>query len=190
MNWMDIFLLIVLLKSGLEGFSRGLILSAFKIMGVIVALYVGVFYRDAVVNFLKAHFAIESALSAILFINQAPASKAQAVGAMGAKTITDMALGAVSFFLVFMGVQIIFLITAFFLDSLVKAARLSPVNRLLGFAFGLARSALWIALTYAVLSPFLMVWPESFLTRGFNESYIFTHMKFLDFITPVVIKFI
>jgi len=190
MNWVDIFLLIVFLKSAIEGFSKGLILSAFKMAGVIVALYVGIFYRDAVVDFLKAHFAVEQALSTMLNMPRVPATGVEAVGTIGLSHIVDMALGAIGFFVIFAGIQMVFLIPAFFLDSLVRLTKLTPVNRLLGLAFGLARSALWVALIYAVLSPFLMAWPLSWLTKGLNGSYILMHLKFLDFITPVVVKLI
>lgn len=190
MNWIDIFLLIIFLKSAIEGFSKGLILSAFKMAGVIVALYVGIFYRDLVVDFLKAHFAVESALSAMLNMPRASGTGMESVGAVGLSHIVDMALGAIGFFVIFAGVQLVFLIPAFFLDGLVKLTNLTAANRLLGLGFGLARSVLWVALIYAVLSPFLMAWPAGWLTRGLNGSYILMHLKFLDFITPVVVKLI
>lgn len=66
MNWVDIVIALIFLKSALQGFSRGLILSAFKTVGVIVALYMGVFYREVAVDFMKNHFAMETFLSGIL----------------------------------------------------------------------------------------------------------------------------
>ncbi|HHW01388.1 MAG TPA: CvpA family protein [Thermoanaerobacterales bacterium] len=190
MNWIDILLLIIFLKSAIEGFSKGLILSAFKMAGVIVALYAGVFYRDSVVDFLKNHFAVETALSVMLNVPRVSGTGIEEVGAMGLSRIVDMALGAIGFFIVFAGVQLVFMIPAFFLDSLTRLTNLTAVNRLLGLVFGLARSALWVALIYALLSPFLMAWPAGWVTRGLNGSYILMHLKFMEFITPVVVKLI
>ncbi len=188
MNWVDIILLIVFIKNALQGFSRGLILSAFKTAGVIVALYMGVFYRDAVVNFLKTNFAMDKFLSGIILT---PAiTNYEALGVINVKGIVELALSAVGFFLVFLLVQIVFLILAHFIDGLVKISSLTPLNRLLGILFGLARTALWFVLLSAVVSPFLVAFPESFLNKGFSTSYILNHIRFLDFISPIVVKLI
>ncbi|MDI3480833.1 MAG: hypothetical protein PWQ97_488 [Tepidanaerobacteraceae bacterium] len=190
MNWVDILLLIIFLSSAIEGFSKGLILSAFKMAGVIMALYAGVFYRNAASEFLKTHIDIEPALMAMLNIPQASDAGVKAVGAVSLASFADMAMNALAFFIIFIGVQMLFLIPAFFLNSLVRLTHLTFINRLLGAAFGLARSAVGIALVYSLLSPFLMAWPSSWIWRGINSSYILMRLKFLDFITPVVVKLI
>lgn len=188
MNWVDIILSIILIKSALQGFSRGLILSAFKTAGVVVALYMGVFYRETAVGFLKAHFAMDKILSGIIVT---PAiTEYEALGVINVKSIIELALGAAGFFLVFLLVQIVFLIPAYFIDGLVKISSLTPLNRLLGIVFGLARTALWFALLSAVISPFLVAFPESFLDKGLSTSYILNHIRFLDFISPIVVKLI
>lgn len=190
MNWVDILLLIIFLSSAIEGFSKGLILSAFKMAGVIVALYAGIFYRDAVINFLKAHIDVEPVLMAMLNAPRLSDAGVKAAGAVGLGSAADMALNAVGFFVVFAGVQVLFMIPAFFLNSLVRYLSLTPVNRLLGLVFGLIRSAVGVALIYAVLSPFLTAWPASWVSRGINGSYILMHLNFMHFITPVVVKLI
>lgn len=188
MNWVDVILLIILIKSALQGFSRGLILSAFKTAGVIVALYMGVFYRDVAVDFLKTYFAMDNFLSGIILT---PAiTDYEALGVINVKGIIDLALGAVGFFLVFLLVQLVFLIPAYFIDGLVKISSLTPLNRLLGTLFGLARTALWFVLLTAVVSPFLLAFPGCFLDKGLSTSYILNHIKFLDFISPIVVKLI
>jgi uncharacterized membrane protein required for colicin V production len=187
-NWVDIILLIIFIKSAVQGFSRGLILSAFKTAGVIVALYMGVFYRDMVVNFLKTYFALDNFLSGIILT---PAiTDYDTLSVINVKSIIDLALGAVGFLLVFLLVQIVFLIPTYFIDGLIKISSLTLLNRLLGILFGLARTALWFALLGAVTSPFLLAFPESFLDKGLSTSYILNHIKFLDFISPIVVKLI
>jgi len=186
-NWVDIILIVAFINSALQGFSRGLILSAFKTCGVLVALYVGIFYRDMAVVYLKAYSPLEMLLSTMLI---APSAKAGTIEVMASKGILEMALGAVGFMLIFLGVQLIFLIPAYFINGLANLSGMTPVNRLLGLGFGLARTTLWIALLGAVLSPFLLVLPGSFLERSLNSSYILANIKFLDFITPIIIKLI
>lgn len=188
MNWVDIILMIVFIKSAVQGFSKGLILSAFKTAGVVVALYTGVFYRDFAVDFLKNHFAMDRFLSGIML---APASNEPGVlGVINVKSIVELALSAVGFFSVFLLVQIIFLIPAYFINGIIKISSLTPLNRLLGILFGLARTAVYFALLNAVLSPFLLAFPESFLDKALSTSYILNHIRFLDFISPIVVKLI
>lgn len=190
MNWVDIVCLAILLKSAVEGFSRGLILSAFKTAGVMVGLYVGIFYRDPAVAFLKRYLNLEQSLSALLTGPVGPGGTTRAVGALGLSGLLDMAQAAVGFFLVFAAVQLAFLVPAYFLEGIVKMSRLSGFNRLLGLLFGVARSVLVIAMVSAVLTPFVMAWPGSWLEKSLSGSYVLTRMKFLDFISPVVVKFI
>ncbi|MDD4568674.1 MAG: CvpA family protein [Tepidanaerobacteraceae bacterium] len=188
MNWVDIVIALIFLKSALQGFSRGLILSAFKTVGVIVALYMGVFYREVAVDFMKNHFAMETFLSGILLTPAIVDNTALSV--INVNSIIDMAMGALGFFLVFLGVQIVFLIPAYFIDGLIKISSLTPLNRVLGAFFGLARTALWFALLSAVVSPFFLAFPGNWLDKGLGNSYILNNIRFLDFITPIVVKLI
>jgi len=187
MNWLDIILLIIIIKSALQGFFRGFVLSAFKTAGVIVALFMGIFYRDGAVTFLKTKLAMDKHLSGIML---SPAISNNTLSVINVKSITDLAMGAVGFFLIFLLVQIVFLIPAYFINGIVKISNLTLLDRLMGTVFGIARTALWFALIGAVTSPFLMVFPGSFLDKGISSSYILNHLKFLDFISPIVVKLI
>jgi len=76
------------------------------------------------------------------------------------------------------------------ISGIVKLSNLSLFDRLLGGLFGIARAALWLALLSAVTSPFLLLFPGSILDRGISSSYILNHLRFLDFISPIVVKLI
>ncbi len=190
MNWVDIFLLILFVKSAVQGFSRGFILAAFKTAGVAVALYAGIFYRERVVEFLKSKFAFESFIKTFLNIPVSPTSGSKAAAALKNSALLDMGIKAVGFFVAFIGIQVIFMVIAYFLEGLVKLSHLTPLNRLLGIAFGIIRTAILIALVSTVISPFLMAWQGSWLEKNISGSYILMNMKLMDFITPVVVKLI
>jgi len=188
MNWLDIILLIIIIKSALQGFFRGFLLSVFKTIGVIVALFTGIFYRDDAVNLLKSKLAVDRYISSIML---APAFKDHYdLEVSNMTNIIDLFLGAIGFFLVFILIQVAFLIPSYFITGIVKMSTLSLLDRFLGTVFGVARAALWFALLSAVTSPFLLVFPGSFLARGFSSSYILNHLRFLDFISPIVVKLI
>ncbi|ADL08970.1 CvpA family protein [Thermosediminibacter oceani] len=189
MNWLDILLIVLFLKSAFDGFSKGFLLSAFKIAGTLVALYVSIFYRDVAVGFLKESLNMEEALSPML--NPGLPGTAHAVEtSIGAGTLMEMALSALGFLAIFLAVQVLFALVGFFLSGVFMFSQLSFTNRIMGMGFGLLSTSVWIALISSVLSPFVMAWPGSVLERGVSGSYILQHMKFLDFILPVVVKFI
>ena len=187
-NWLDIILLVVLIKSAIQGFFKGFAVSAFKTAGVVVAMFMGIFYRDQAVSLLKSRLAIDKYLSSIMLT---PAiMEHDALGVINFKSIVDLALGAIGFFSVFLLVQLIFLIPAYFVNGIIKVSGLTLFDRLMGTVFGIARTALWFALLSAVTSPFLMVFPGSILDKGVSSSYILNHLRFLDFISPIVVKLI
>ncbi|HHY03820.1 MAG TPA: CvpA family protein [Thermoanaerobacterales bacterium] len=188
MNWIDIVFIILFIKSAVEGFSRGLILSFFRTAGMIMALYAGIFYRDRAVEILKVYFPIKSVVSTILKMPQDPG--VQAAGALGFPILLEMAIGAIGFLLVFSIVQLIFLIPAYFLHGLTKATQMSFINRGLGLIFAVGRTILAIGLVAAIATPFLIALPDSWLAKSLNGSHILQNIKFLDFITPIVVKFI
>jgi len=119
-----------------------------------------------------------------------PGGNPDIVKVLGLSAVIDMAVGAVGFLLIFSLVNLAFLIPAYFMEGLVKLSKLSLANRGLGLLFGIARTALVIALVGSALSPFLMAFPGGFLEESFSNSYIVHHLKFLDFITPLMIKLI
>jgi len=130
MNWLDIILLVVLIKSALQGFLRGFVLSAFKTAGVLVALFMGIFYRDEAVSLLKTKLAMDKYISSIII---SPAIKEySALEVMNVKNILDLLLAAMGFLLIFLLVQLIFLIPAYFINGIIKLSRLTLLDRLMG----------------------------------------------------------
>lgn len=190
MNWVDIILLILFAKSAFQGFARGFIVSAFKTAGVAIALYVGIFYKEQVVEFLKTRFAFEPFIQTVLNMPMATEAGSREVSALANPFLLDMGVKAAGFFIAFLAIQIVFTVLAYFLDGICNITRLTPFNRLLGILFGIGRMALLIALVSTVISPFLMAWKGSWLEQSISGSYILMNMKLIDFITPVMVKLI
>lgn len=188
MNWIDMILVIMLIKNALQGFSKGFVVSIFKMIGTVVALYIGVFYRDWVVEFLKAKLSFDQFLS--YFINPKVPNMKHYAEVMTTSGIVDIMLSLIGFLFIFIVVRLAFLLPAFFVENIIKTSKLSTVNRILGLTLGLARCFLSIALISAIITPFTMISPGGFLEKGITESFILMHIKSLDIITPVVIKLI
>lgn len=189
MNWMDMILVIILVKNALQGFAKGFVVSVFKIIGTVAALYIGIFYRDWVVEFLKTKLSFDRFLS--YFINpKVPNMKPYYAEVMTVNGIVDIMLSLTGFLLIFIVVRLAFLLPSFFIENIIKTSKLSTINRILGLALGLARCFLSIALFSAIMTPFTMISPGGLLDKGITESFILMHIKSLDIITPIVIKLI
>lgn len=190
MNWLDILLLLIFLKSAIEGFTRGVVLSAFRILGVLTAIYVGIFYRDTAANFIKGNVNVNEALKPVLNMTGSRANPGALPVGLSIDSLAQMALSAISFLIIFLAVQLLFAVLGFFVNGMFRYSGLSLPNRMLGFLLGLLSTSLWVVLISSVITPFVMAWPGSVLERGISGSYILQKLKFLDFITPVVIKLI
>ncbi|MDN5331436.1 MAG: hypothetical protein PWP45_661 [Tepidanaerobacteraceae bacterium] len=190
MNWLDILLLVIFLKSAIEGFTRGFVLSAFRILGVLTALYVGLFYRDKAVDFLKGSVNVNEALMPALNMTGSRANSSALPTGHSIDLLIEMALSAVGFLAIFIAVQVLFAVLGFFINGMFRYSGLSFPNRILGLLLALLSTCLWVALVSSVITPFVMAWPGSIIERGIAGSYILQKLKFLDFITPVVIKLI
>ena len=95
MNWLDIVLLIIIIKSALQGYFKGFVLAAFKTAGVIVSLFMGIFYRDEAVSFLKAQLAMDRHISSMML---SPAMRdLNTLGVANIRNIIDLMLAAVGF---------------------------------------------------------------------------------------------
>jgi len=187
-NWVDIVLIAFFIKSFINGFSKGFILAAFKTAGVVIGIWAGIFYRDTAADFLKNRLGLAKVPSKLL---QEPIlNNSGPVSAINTNGIADLALKALGFFAVFLLVQLGFVLIAHFIGGLIKIVGLSPLNKLCGGIFNVVQTALWIAILNTVIFPFIVAFPENFLEKGLNASYILNHLRFLDFISPIVIKFI
>lgn len=190
MNWLDILLLFVFLKSAIEGYTKGFVLSAFRILGVLTAIYVGLFYRDAAAKYIEKNTNVSEALKPVLNITSPKSNPGALPAGAAIDSLIQMALSALSFLIIFLAVQLLFALVGFFVNGMFRFSGLSLPNRVLGVLLGLLSTSLWVVLISSVITPFLMTWPGSVLERGISSSYILQKLKFLDFITPVVIKLI
>lgn len=164
-------------------------ISVFKMIGTVAALYIGVFYRDFIVDFLKVKLSLDRFL-AYFITPKAPGIKPDYAKVITTNGLIDIMLSVIGFVLIFIIVRLAFLLPSFFMEGIIKASKLSTANRFLGLTLGLAQCFLGIALLNAVMTPFIIVRPGGILEKGITESLILMHIKSLDIITPIVIKLI
>lgn len=156
----DAIVLIAVLMSALIAFLRGFIRELLTIVGVaggVIASFLGGPYLLPLVN-------------AWLHV---PADHDKVTKLFGVIPM-DMVAAICAYGFVFIVVVIILSVLSYFLASGAKAIGLGPVDRALGFVFGVARAALLLSLLYLPVYKFAAVkerdqWFHGSLTRPYVE---------------------
>ncbi len=133
LNWVDLLVLVLLLVSALVGLLRGFVREALGLCAWIAA--------------------------AVLAIRLGPEAEPVARRLIGDASIAD----PVAFLVVFGVLLIAFLLVAAALGGLVRGSLLGGLDRLAGFAFGVARGFAVLVIAYLLAVPLVPVagWPQA-----------------------------
>lgn len=115
MNYLDIFILLVLIWFGWVGFKKGLILEVFTFLALFLGLYAGINFSDFLTAILSDHLGM-----------------------------TSEYVPVVSFLIVFLAVGAMVYFGGKALEKVVKVVRLSPFNKLAGLFFGSAKAMFFL----------------------------------------------
>jgi membrane protein required for colicin V production len=124
MNYLDLIIAIPLIWGAYKGWQRGIIFEIAMLIGLILGLYIA-FKFSGVFESLVGNMVEDS-------------------GKM---------LPYLTFFLVFIAVVLLMMLIAKLLEGVLKVAKLSPVNQVLGAISGLLKFALILSVLFSVLRP-------------------------------------
>jgi len=124
MNYLDVIIAIPLIWGAYKGWQRGIIFEIAMLLGLILGLYIA-FKFSGVCESLVGNVVKDS-------------------GKM---------LPYLTFFLVFITVIVLMVLLAKFLEGVLKVAKLSPVNKVLGAISGLLKFALMLSVLFSILRP-------------------------------------
>lgn len=110
MNYLDIFILIVLIWFGWIGFKKGLILEVFTFLALFLGLYAGINFSDLISSILTDYLGM-----------------------------TSEYIPVISFLVIFLAVGAMVYFGGKALEKVVKVVRLTPFNKLAGLFFGSAK---------------------------------------------------
>jgi membrane protein required for colicin V production len=114
MHWLDFVLILVLGVGGLLGLRSGLLWQVARIVIFAAAVYCCIQYHDIPVAWIKDNFT----------------------------GLTPVTTALVAYIVTFLGVCLAGFLITFFLESLLRAAHLKLIDRLLGGVFGVLKAAL------------------------------------------------
>lgn len=142
-NWLDIFIIIVLLRIGYVAIKTGIPVEFFKFLGTIAAIYLAMHYYTGLVDWLmqRAHVAKEKVpLEFLDFIS--------------------FILLALAGYLVLLSLRVVF-------SHFIKMEAAPKLNKWLGLGLGIARGFLLVSLIIFVLA----ISSIPYLKRGVVNSY-------------------
>ncbi len=142
MNWLDIVLGLIVLLSVLGGLRAGLIREVIGLVALVVGLFCGLWFYGLAAGLVKPYLSSQQLANGI------------------------------GFFLIFGGIMALGALVTFILEKLLKLAKLTWLNRLLGGVFGVLRAAL----VGTVIVMALMAFSEKPPPRSVAGSRLAPHM--------------
>ena len=147
MNFIDILITVPLIYAAYKGFRHGLIIEIFTLMALVVGLYAGIHFSDAVSDFMKRQFSWNSPY-----------------------------LPVISFTLVFLGLGAMIFFAGKAIERMIKVVNLSPLNKFFGSVFGLVK-ALYLVSVGIVLVESYDEKGNFFPKEKKQESYLYHRVK-------------
>jgi membrane protein required for colicin V production len=151
MNLLDIILLILLIPGTIRGISRGFLEQAVTLAGIVLAAYMAYHFSEPVCTWLAQYI-----------------------------TVSDTVLHVIGFAVMMLGVLIIVMFFAKLLTRVADMASLGWFNRVLGFVFSLAVSAVILSLII-ILFDTVNTKFELVKTPILTDSVLYGHLKDLGY---------
>jgi membrane protein required for colicin V production len=117
MNYIDLFLGIILILAAIQGFRKGFIVEAASLAALILGIWGAIKFSDWTADFISRKFNFHSEY-----------------------------LSIIAFILVFIGIVVLISMLGKVLDSVVKAVALGFLNRLAGIIFGVLKVAVILSI--------------------------------------------
>lgn len=151
MNVLDIILLVLLIPGAVRGIMKGFLEQVISLAGIVLSVYMAYHFSEPVCTWLAQYI-----------------------------TVSDTVLRVIGFAVMLMGVLIIVMFVAKLLTKVADMASLGWVNRLLGFVFSLAVSAVVLGLL-AILFDTVNTKFELVQSPVLTESILYGPLKDLGY---------
>ncbi len=125
MNILDIVLIVPIIYASYKGFKHGLIIEVFTLLALLVGIYIGIHFSDAVANWLKNSLNWHSEYLPVI-----------------AFTITFLGVGAMIYF----GGKV--------LEKMIKVVHLSPLNKIAGVVFSVLKMIYILSVTLVIFDSY------------------------------------
>ncbi|MBS4536983.1 CvpA family protein [Clostridium sp. D2Q-11] len=200
MTIVDIIIIIIIVLTGLEGFNKGFILSAFSLLGTIIALLIAKQYYHLISSFLinntniyiwlykrvfpKISSIVEGegslTLDTLLKIIKIPEilinNDMQGIDYSSAQILSDiitiLIINIIGIIVIFIIANILLSLIVTIVNIFFKLPLLNSFNKLSGLLFGLIKGVLMIFIIYAILTPIISLNPDGLISTQTTNSVL------------------
>ncbi len=125
MNFLDIILAVPVIYAAYKGFKNGFVIELFTLLAILVGIYVGIHFSDAVAGWMKSTFHWDSPYLPVVSF-----------------TITFLGVGAMIYF----GGKVA--------EKMIKVVHLSPINKALGIVFAALKALYILSVVLVILESY------------------------------------
>lgn len=196
------FILAILVICGIRGWTKGLILSFFNVVGFIGAAVIANRYHPRVTEyiiqhsnlFLKIQHWLETRLKGIAMNREGIAGNIimnenffhyRSMSDVFARMLIEM----ISMILIFLIVKFLLVRVGRIVDRIFTLPILNQFNRLGGMVFGLCKGLLWVFILLTILTPFMTMMNEGILIGELERSvvtkYLYNHNPIMGMVRGI-----
>lgn len=211
MNWVDGFILVVLITSTVKGYSQGFVTSLMNVAGFVVSIVVARLYFKDLANYLTDNTALYRGIYLALskglerrapllrdggsvglglpglpqnLIPYSMPAGGDLVTAGVARTMSGIIISLVSIILIFLAVRLCFIMGIALLNSVAGLPVLRQFNKLGGIMIGFLKGTLGLMLAFVLVIPLMAVFPMQWLLKGIQSSAIASYFYGNNLIVP------
>ncbi|MFZ5353927.1 MAG: CvpA family protein [Bacillota bacterium] len=195
MNWIDFCILAVLGITAFSGLKKGLVVSFFNMISMIVAILVARSYYSTLTVLLVDKTSIEESIMKFLIEKKifsgfsmglpegiSPAFAGDQLISNLHYFITMLIMNAISIIVIYFGVRLLLSIAEGFLKGTTELPVLKEVNGLGGAAIGLAKGVIILLIVFALIIPISNIQTWTGLRNGIEGSMLAKYFYNYNFI--------
>lgn len=193
LNWLDIAIIAILLFGVLDGIYKGFILSIYNIVGTLIALIAAKYFSPVVAYYIINNTEIydklrEIFLKRVTTMNSAAFDLIKIFNTKNTpieNTLTLTFINIASFLCIFFIGTIVLNMLRNFIKLSVRKTPIKYLDKLGGAVIGFIKSALFIFIFFAIVTPLVGVMPQnSQLVEAISTSKLAKYFFLYNFIIP------
>lgn len=170
MNIIDITILLIIGLTALSGYYRGLFLSLFSLIRLFLSIVLSRIVYPYVIDFIRQDTDIYNFIAS--FLSPKIQNLLNSQSPISADAITHLIIKLFVMILIYSLINSILYLIVIKVDRVFKLPILKTLNKFAGLIFGFLKGVLVVFIIYALLTPVIMLNPESLIAVNTGNSLL------------------
>lgn len=170
MNIIDITILLIIGLTALSGYHRGLFLSLFSLIRLFLSIVLSRIAYPYVIDFIRQDTDIYNFIAS--FLSPKIQNLLNSQSPISADAITHLIIKLFVMILIYSLINSILYLIVIKVDRVFKLPILKTLNKFAGLIFGFLKGVLVVFIIYALLTPVIMLNPESLIAVNTGNSLL------------------